>query len=121
MPLKHHNFTALRHQTEANSPAPTPCKATFRAHLSFTKLFLRACLVSNRVGLGGAKFASPTRRTAPCGLLIQGNLLSFRSVSTKESYRDRPFAYARTPKRVNPHPYQTGSNITSPLAKICCS
>jgi hypothetical protein len=42
MPLKHHNLTAVRHQTEAKSPAPTPRGATFRTHLGFAKLFLRA-------------------------------------------------------------------------------
>src|SRR5215217_5718474 len=36
---------------------------------------LRACLVSNRVGLGGAKSASPTPRTAPCEPYSQANFL----------------------------------------------
>src|SRR5215203_177373 len=103
------------HSRGGDTSSPSPVyflgitSPALKAGLDTSIAMLRACLVSNRVGLGGAKFASPTRRTAPCGLLIQGNLLSFRSVSTKESYRDRPFAYARTPKRVNPHPYQTGS------------
>src|SRR5215217_4627475 len=36
---------------------------------------LRACLVRNRVGLGGAKSASPTQRTAPCEPYSQANFL----------------------------------------------
>jgi nucleotide-binding universal stress UspA family protein len=36
---------------------------------------LRACLVSNKVGLGGAKSASPTPRTAPCEPYSQVNFL----------------------------------------------
>ena len=75
---------------------------------------LRACLVSNRVGLGGAKSASPIRRTVPRGPFLRGSFLSLRSVSTEESYRDRSSAYATTPKRFNPHPYQTGSKRSAP-------
>src|SRR3712207_5399100 len=54
------------------------------------KVQLRACLVSNRVGLGGAKSASFTRRTASCELFLRGSFLSFRSVSTKESRQIGP-------------------------------
>jgi hypothetical protein len=42
---------------------------------------------------------------APSRLLLQGSFPSFRSVPTKESYRDRSSTYARTPKRFNPRPY----------------
>jgi hypothetical protein len=74
---------------------------------------LRACLVSNRVGLGGAKSASFTRGTAPCGLFLQGKFLRFRSVSTKESYQTVLRVRQRTPNRFNPHLYQTRSKVAS--------
>src|SRR5215213_1595327 len=44
---------------------------------------LRACLVSNRVGLGGAESAPFTRGTASRGPSLRGGFFSFRSVSTK--------------------------------------
>ena len=44
---------------------------------------LRACLVSNRVGLGGAESASFTRGTASRGRSLHGGFFGFRSVSSK--------------------------------------
>src|SRR5215207_6617137 len=58
---------------------------------------LRACLVSNRVRLGGAKAASLTRETASCELFLHSSFLSFGSVSTKESYQTGPPVRQRTP------------------------
>src|SRR5215212_2144887 len=40
---------------------------------------------------------------------VEGNFLSFRSVSTKESYTDRSSVYATTPKTFNLYLYQTRS------------
>jgi hypothetical protein len=42
---------------------------------------------------------------------LEGSFLSFRSVSTKESYTDRSSVYATTPKTFNPHLYQTRSKV----------
>jgi hypothetical protein len=47
--------------------------------------------------------------TGSCGLFLQGSFLSFRSVSTKESYRDRSSTYPERHKRADPHLYQTRS------------
>src|SRR3954447_19003184 len=45
---------------------------------------LRACLVSNRVGLAGAESAPFTRRTASRGPSLRGGFFGFRSVPSKE-------------------------------------
>jgi hypothetical protein len=51
---------------------------------------LRACLVSKRVGLGGAESAPFTRRTALRGPSLRGGFFGFRSVSSKESLQRGP-------------------------------
>jgi hypothetical protein len=56
---------------------------------------LRACLVSNRVGLGGAESAPFTRGTASRGPSLRGGFFGFRSVSSKESLQTGP---PRTPE-----------------------
>ena len=61
---------------------------------------LRACLVSNRVGLGGAKSASFTCGTASYELFLRGSFLSFRSVSTKVSYQRGPPSAPERHKRL---------------------
>src|SRR4051794_26566282 len=74
----------------------------FRAgNYSIARVFKRsgdsvisACLVSNRVGLGGAKFASFTRGTASREPFLHGSFFGFRSVSTKGP-SDGSSAYAR--------------------------
>src|SRR3954467_8146024 len=70
---------------------------------------LRACLVSNRVGLAGAESAPFTRRTASRGPSLRGSFFGFRSVLAKRAFRGVLRVRQRTPKRFNPHPYQTGS------------
>jgi hypothetical protein len=67
-------------------------------HGSGGGLHLRACLASNRVGLGEAKSASFTRVTASYELFLRGRFLNFRSVLPKGAIGDRSFAYSRTPK-----------------------
>src|SRR3712207_1331216 len=57
--------------------------------------YLRACLVSNRVGLGGAKSAPFTRGTASREPFLRGSFFGFRSVSSKESPQRVP---PRTPE-----------------------
>jgi hypothetical protein len=84
------------------------------AHGLMTLQFLRACLVSNRVRLVGAKSASFTRRTASCEMFCRPASSVFEALLPKRAIRDRSSAYARTPKRFNPHPYQTGSKSTTP-------
>src|SRR3712207_2976725 len=83
---------------------------------------LRACLVSNRVGLGGVKSASFTRRTTSCELFLRGSFLSFSKRCFQRELSDRSSAYARERhKRGNPHLYQTGSNshrIARPLGVV---
>src|SRR5215212_11844719 len=73
------------------------------------RLRLRACLVSNRGGLGGAKSASFTRGTASREPFLRGSFFGFRSVSSKESPQRGPPRTPENAKKLNPHPYQTGS------------
>jgi hypothetical protein len=40
---------------------------------------------------------------------LQASFLNFRSISTLRELSDRSSAYARTPKRFNPHLYATGT------------
>src|SRR5215217_8429125 len=79
------------------------------AALNLARVPLRACLVSNRVGLGGAKSASFTRRTASRELYLRGSFFSFRSVSAKESPQTGPPRTPERHKRGYPHLYQRGS------------
>src|SRR5215208_7240299 len=100
MLLKHHNSTAICDQIESKSPAPTPRGAAFRAHLDFAKLPLRACLVSNRVGLGGAKSASPTWTTGTLQAAFRGQLPQFSKRFYQRELSDSPFACARIHKKI---------------------
>ena len=70
---------------------------------------LRTCLVNTRVELGGAKSASATCRTAPSRLFYKAPFSVFEAFLPKRAIRERSSAYPRTPKRVNPQLYQTGS------------
>src|SRR5215212_767049 len=70
---------------------------------------LRACLVSNRVGLGGGKSAPFTRGTASREPFLRASFFGFRSVPTKESPQAGPPRTPENAKRFNPHPYQTDS------------
>src|SRR4051794_4603052 len=61
---------------------------------------LRACLVSNRVGLAGAESAPFTRRTASRGPSLRGSFFGFRSVSSKESLQRGPPRTSENAKKV---------------------
>jgi hypothetical protein len=78
----------------------------------------RAYLVSSRVEHEGAKCARPTRRTAPCGLLLQGSSLGFRSVSNKRAViRVRQSANRlQQPILAQPHGGRSPEGIDSWLA-----
>jgi hypothetical protein len=78
----------------------------------------RACLVSNKVGLGGADLAPPTPRTellTGCFYRVASSV--FEAFLPKRAIRDRPSAYARLHKRYNPHLYQTGSQEDQGLVR----
>src|SRR5829696_945325 len=77
----------------------------------FMNAAVRACLVSNRVGLGGAESAPFTRGTASRGPSLRGGFFGFRSVSSKESHQTGPPRTPENAKKFNPHPYQTGSEV----------
>jgi len=57
------------------------------------RVALRACLVSDRVSSYGANLASSTRITGTLRAALRLSSLNFRSVSSKESYRDRSSTY----------------------------
>jgi hypothetical protein len=87
------------------------CEQIYTDRVSGTKAErkgLRACLVSNRVRLGGAKSASVTEGTASFELFLRSSFLHFRSVSTKEGYQRVPPHAPESPNRFNLHLYQTG-------------
>jgi hypothetical protein len=69
----------------------------------------RACLVSKRVGLGGAESAPFTRGTASREPFLGGGFFGLRSVPTKQSPQKGPPRTPENAKRLNPHLYQTGS------------
>src|SRR3954447_10452561 len=73
------------------------------------KVELRACLVSSRVRLGGAKSASFTEGTATCEPFLRGSILHFRRVSTEHTLLREVLYVPRNVNRLNPHLYKTGS------------
>jgi len=90
------------HRNADSTVGLVPSRSPFAA-------FLRACLVSNRVGLGGAESAPFTRGTTSREPFLRASFFGFRSISSKENPQRGPPRAPENAKKLKPHLYQTRS------------